>query len=263
MSRLRIAARDCGYWPTPNTGDGVRGARKPDGRRGLLLTDCAREGSPKWPTPCTPNGGRVNRPEDIANKGRRPDGRKVQVSLESAVKMWPTPTVDGNYNNAGLSAKSGAGLATAVKKWPTPNATDGTKAPKFFARGNPSLPQAVKTYPTPQARDGKGEFKNHTKGGRDLSSEVARGGTSTRRTYPTPTNSMMTVGDMEQARFAGIDPRRPSYEDANKSAVLGQLNPEWVAWLMGWPIGASACEPLATDRFQRWWRLHGGCCPKD
>ena len=34
--------------------------------------------------------------------------------------------------------------------------------------------------------------------------------------WPTPTNSMMTVGDVEQARFAGNDPRRLDYETANK-----------------------------------------------
>lgn len=32
----------------------------------------------------------------------------------------------------------------------------------------------------------------------------------------------------------------------------GQLNPDWVEWLMGWPIGWTALEPLATDRFQKW-----------
>ncbi len=29
---------------------------------------------------------------------------------------WPTPTVKGNYNKAGLSARSGDGLATAVAR---------------------------------------------------------------------------------------------------------------------------------------------------
>jgi hypothetical protein len=38
----------------------------------------------------------------------------------------------------------------------------------------------------------------------------------------------------------------------------GQLNPDWVEWLMGWPIGWTDCEPLGTDRFLLWWSLHGG-----
>ena len=37
----------------------------------------------------------------------------------------------------------------------------------------------------------------------------------------------------------------------------GQLNPEWVEWLMGWPIGWTDLEPLETDKFQQWWSAHG------
>jgi DNA (cytosine-5)-methyltransferase 1 len=79
----------------------------------------------------------------------------------------PTPTVKGNYNKAGLSKKSGDGLATWVKRWPTPAARD-------FRYPN------KKTY---QERGGgkKGQ-------------------------------------------------QRPE-------AVGGPLNPTWVEWLMGLPIG--------------------------
>jgi hypothetical protein len=31
-------------------------------------------------------------------------------------------------------------------------------------------------------------------------------------------------------------------------------------WMVGWPLGWSACEPLATDRFQQWLRSHGASC---
>lgn len=41
--------------------------------------------------------------------------------------------------------------------------------------------------------------------------------------------------------------------------VGGQLNPPWVEWLMGWPIGWTGLEPLATDKFQQWRRSHGDC----
>ena len=29
----------------------------------------------------------------------------------------------------------------------------------------------------------------------------------------------------------------------------GRLNPEWVEWLMGWPIGWTACEPVEMESF--------------
>ena len=43
-----------------------------------------------------------------------------------------------------------------------------------------------------------------------------------------------------------------------REQVGGSLNPPWVEWLMGWPIGWTDCAPLATDKFRQWWRLHGG-----
>lgn len=39
--------------------------------------------------------------------------------------------------------------------------------------------------------------------------------------------------------------------------IGGQLNPNWVEWLMGWPIGWTDLEPLETARFQRWFDSHG------
>jgi hypothetical protein len=36
------------------------------------------------------------------------------VSLDRFVKMWPTPTICGNYNRKGASKTSGNGLATEV-----------------------------------------------------------------------------------------------------------------------------------------------------
>ena len=39
----------------------------------------------------------------------------------------------------------------------------------------------------------------------------------------------------------------------------GPLNPTWVEWLMGWPLGWTDLKPLATARFREWLRQHGGC----
>jgi hypothetical protein len=40
----------------------------------------------------------------------------------------------------------------------------------------------------------------------------------------------------------------------------GALNPPWVEWLMGWPIGWTAMQPLAMDRFQAWPHSHSEPC---
>jgi len=37
----------------------------------------------------------------------------------------------------------------------------------------------------------------------------------------------------------------------------GKLNPNWVEWLMGWPMTWTDLQPLATDKFRLWLRSHG------
>lgn len=59
---------------------------------------------------------------------------------------------------------------------------------------------------------------------------------------PTPTASMVTTGDMEQSRYSSG--QRPEYAQVNG----GSLNPDWVEWLMGWPIGWTRLEPLPELR---------------
>jgi hypothetical protein len=39
----------------------------------------------------------------------------------------------------------------------------------------------------------------------------------------------------------------------------GRLNPEWVDWFMGWPIGWTALNALETDKFQEWRQQHSHC----
>jgi hypothetical protein len=83
-------------------------------------------------------------------------------------------------------------------------------------------------------------------------------------TYPTPTSSMATPADMEQARYAGNDPRRPSYGEAKKSSGA-RLNPQWSGILMGLPVGWTSIldaesmnyASLETALFLRWRVLHG------
>ena len=45
--------------------------------------------------------------------------------------------------------------------------------------------------------------------------------------------------------------------------IGGQLNPPWVEWLMGWPIGWTDLKPLETDKFQQWLHSHGELSKKE
>lgn len=53
-----------------------------------------------------------------------------------------------------------------------------------------------------------------------------------------------------------------AYDQGRDSPTLpalvgGLVHPEFHEWLMGWPIGWTALEPLEMDRFQEWLDLHG------
>lgn len=65
--------------------------------------------------------------------------------------------------------------------------------------------------------------------------------------WPTPTASM---GGQESAGATG---RKLITQ------VGGQLNPTWVEWLMGWPLGWTDLQPWATDKYRHARQRHGGC----
>ena len=51
--------------------------------------------------------------------------------------------------------------------------------------------------------------------------------------------------------------------EAHKMKKMGQLNPAWVEWLMGWPIGWTDLKPLATDKFRNVQQWHSEFYQKD
>lgn len=44
---------------------------------------------------------------------------------------------------------------------------------------------------------------------------------------------------------------------SEQEEIGGLLNPNWVEWLMGWPIGWTDCDASGTDRFRQWCDSHG------
>ena len=134
--------------------------------------------------------------------------------------LWPTPTVCGNYNRKGASPTSGDGLATAVKNWPTPTASLGTK------------------------------------GGRVTPRKSREGGTLieavSSRTFATPTARDWRSGKASEATMERNS--RPLSQQ-----IGGSLNPTWVEWLMGWPLGWTDLKPLATGKCHGAPPQHGEC----
>jgi hypothetical protein len=75
---------------------------------------------------------------------------------------------------------------------------------------------------------------------------------------PTPT-VMNKTGGQALCKWGGQGARRKLREVFTEKEINGPLNPEWVEWLMGWPIGMSGLQRLEMDRFRQWCDSHGRC----
>lgn len=87
----------------------------------------------------------------------------------------------------------------------------------------------------------------------------ATGPTNVVTTYPTPTVAMCkgsSPGALTRRNGRSRVNDRLDYR-IEGAGLAGRLNPTWVEWLMGWPIGWTALEPLEMDRFREWSKQHG------
>lgn len=216
MPERRTNETGFGLWRTPTVSSAERGAMLGSVRiaRGQTMSLQDQVKDPlTWPTPMATDGSHGG----LVTPQKARLGGSLTEALSASI--WPTPTVNGNYNKKGISEKSGDGLATAVKSWPTPMAsygkprgTNASTSRRVRLGKQISLEATVKLYPTPTAHNAK------------------EGAFPAEYTRKTPT----------LATHAG-----------------GQLNPTWVEWLMGWPLGWTDCAVSATAKFQQWPRSHG------
>lgn len=95
-----------------------------------------------------------------------------------------------------------------------------------------------------------------------LTTEIARGWSG--ETFPTPSVAMCKGSSLKAlTRVDGRSRLRNRLDYwVERDGKAGRLNPEFVEWVMGWPIGWTAIEPLEMVRFQEWQRQHSPCFPK-
>lgn len=83
------------------------------------------------------------------------------------------------------------------------------------------------------------------------------------RSWPTPVASASKGSSPATLkRKSGADRSNDRLDHAVMATDGGQLNPEWVEWLMGWPIGWTALKPLGMDKFHEWQRQHSKSSPQ-
>lgn len=167
---------------------------------------------------------------------------------ENECGLWPTPR-----NNTGPSLdKRHLSLDGAVRLYPTPSASHcETRTAKRFnpqSQSGRSLGcmAATGNWPTPRANDAlkRGQVSADPRNG--LPGKVLH--------CPTP-----SATDYKGSSKAGQ--RRGQLTDPAMSVIPpgGQLNPTWVEWLMGWPLGWTELEPLETDKSHCARQQRGNC----
>jgi hypothetical protein len=181
--------------------------------------------SPTWPTPrsCSAMAATIT-PESAHAENRF-------SNLETIIgrRLWPTPDTCGGGTGPSQLKRNQPRLQDAVK-WPTPQSRDWKDQASDEALlraaagpgGQLNLPRAVVKWATPQASD------NRDRGNLGMPAIRRR---------------------MEKGKQIGLG--------QSVSDTSGALNPDWVEWLMAWPIGWTGSSPLATGRFQAWLRSHG------
>lgn len=169
---------------------------------------------------------------------------RMTLALPTAANdagLWPTPVAhdDGKTPEAHMAMKA------RMKGGPRHKPTSLTVMVKGIERG---------MWPTPCARDHfpahKPEYieakRAQGHGMSNLNDAVAHP-----HMFPTPTATNTKAHHMR-----GADNGKE--REARSYGETGQLNPTWVEWLMGWPLGWTDLKPLETDRCRNAQRRHGG-----
>jgi hypothetical protein len=77
-----------------------------------------------------------------------------------------------------------------------------------------------------------------------------------RRMWPTPTAH--NAKEQDSPSEATLNTPTLTHQARGGDATQPKhLNPVWVEWLMGWPLGWTDLKPLEMGKFQRWLDLHG------
>lgn len=195
-------------------------------------------------------------------------------------KTWGTPNAsDCQGTTGGNQSKS---LRTDVKNWATPTARDWRESghePKAMSRNSPALPCQVVNWATHQARDyrspdkpGSGNFQRKIENGWtiDLNSQV---------NWPTPTvaeagniPNRANYGQIALSNHPSIvgKSQRPKEKKGDSTAFLldpgsnstngksqGQLNPAWVAQLMGTTLEMTFFGCMEMESLNKQQKLHG------
>ena len=167
---------------------------------------------------------------------------------EKGGSYWPTPTTQANMLCESMNhSKAHRNLKRhfATPTIPTPNASDGMRTNTVHQGGNLTLKGFAEKFPTPTASEAeKAGYYSKGQMGNSLTALAKRGELS----FPTPT--------AREPNDIGLNLNRGRYSNDTLTRKVsnleglqrgGRLNPQWVEWLMGWPIGFTELEDVGTE----------------
>ena len=258
-------------WPTATRQDFKR--RGPNSKQQGLPEEVNN-----WPTPRS------------GNPGSRPNKKGGKILNEEA-QIWGTPTVDAISDRKNKYAQGGTPIAMQASSWPTPrkvDTEDGNENNVEYSNGHFSeirkstqvrygakLCNAAASWPTPTRRIHKGGVSKESLIRKDgkcrndmLDTAVLHTGPSapvkqnngsdsskSAQTSPQPLKNWETP-KVQMGEDCPSERRRNSPNLKSQSAQMAtrkkRLNPNFVEWLMGVPIGWSLPIPIDQNVFKRW-----------
>ena len=220
--------------------------------------------SSSWPTPCAQEDQKS--PEaHMAMKRRMKGGpRNTITSLTVLVKAWPTPRANESTGKC-VHGQGGLDLQTEVAFWATPTTEDAKGRGYTYDKGNHDKPRPSLTgqvWATPTSRDHKDganpseNVKTNSLLGRQAPRSM-NGGTPSSISTPNSPRQWMTPkasdGVFASPRTSDRPKEMSTHLQTQSQTVTGhlRLNPSFVEWLMGFPIGWTVLEPSETQSFRK------------
>lgn len=130
--------------------------------------------------------------------------------------------------------------------WPTPNALQGGQTSRSGdRRGEKLMGGIIRNWPTPNAAVSGSRSGEKAHPGRGLRTEAEMWGT------PSAHDGRRPGPDLKSTEGSNLSRQAP------KGDSQMVLNPRFVEWLMGMPVGWTAFEPLGMGLFRQWSQTHG------
>lgn len=239
-------AKQATNWTMAKASDGEKGGPNMRGTKGDLQLPAQ---STQWPTP---TAALMNDGEDPAQWQARADrlkaagknGNGAGMPLTVASAAWPTPSQrDGDARRAPTRADSPA--------WQNKVARGSVNAAGMLSD---DLNSSAANWPTPAARDYRTpnstsyQDRSGTSKGEQLVNFVAHHfSPPARLTEPGQTSSPQPRGSLQLSASKSSAMPRP---------LSRRLNPFFVEWLMGWPLGwtSTTAQPVSSASATEWYR---------